>query len=261
MKTFLDFLKYNNAAPFIFLALILGAGTALATSPKLRQSVFAPEALVVSATLPVKTDTSRLLKEDLKDFDLVLRIDALTEDTASYYVSYSYRTLEVVDNAWQEVRKKGKMEISRQLLGKRDLKIYLTEQIGQVIDREITYLGEAQRVSRATDIAKKSSKYASLVGQDMKKKDVAEASTSGAASAKEDVQETKEGVTAVETETASAETLLSKEEIRDIIVAAVADFLAVDTSMPDTIEMPTEEVLAPDIDSVPDVATPEVPAS
>ncbi|MBP9728097.1 MAG: hypothetical protein KBD27_01835 [Candidatus Moranbacteria bacterium] len=239
MKRFLDFLKYNNVVPFIFLALLLGAGTALATNSQLRQSVFSPETLI-SSVAPEKTDTAKLLALNLKTLDLGLRIDTLTEDGASYYVSYSYRTWEVVEHAWQETRKTGKMDIPKALLGKRDLKTYLIEQISQVMDRELAYLGEAQAVARTTVVPKQSSKYASLVGSEVTKDDVLSArkDTASDVAVKKESKRAPGGVMTVETETQSGETVLSREEIEKIIVSAVAQFLAVETSMPSTANLP-----------------------
>lgn len=271
MKKLLDFLKYNNAVPFLFFALLLGAGTALATSPQLRQSVFAPEGAVPN-TVPEQTDTSKLLDLNIKTLDLDLRIDTLTEDGLNYYVSYSYQTWGVVDSAWQEMRKVGKMDIPKALLGKRDLKTYLIEQIGQVMDREVAYLGESQTIARETAVPKQSSKYASLVGSAVKKDDVlaVRKETAPALPVKKTSKPTASESTTVETEAGTIETTLSKEEIERIIVSAVAEFLAVDTSMPGTANpipqventlLPDEITPLPDTpeESVSEVESPLVP--
>ncbi len=258
MKKLLDFLKYNNTVPFIFLALLFGAGTVLATSPQVRQSVFSSTTSVPSATVE-KIDASKLLDLDIKKLDLDLRIDTLTEDTLNYYAAYSYETWEVVDHTWQEARKVGKMDIPKALLGKRDLKTYLIEQIGQVMDREIAYLGEAQSVAREVTIPKQSSKYASLVGSEVKKEDVLSArkSTVSDTVSKKESKSDSAGAVIVETKTGSVETTLSKQEIEKIIVSAVAEFLAVDTSMPSTANPVLQEENPPIADEP--LALPVVP--
>lgn len=243
MKSFFEFLKYNNSVPFIFLALLLGAGTALATNSQLRQSVFAPET-VVPNDVPEKADVSQLLDMNIKKFDLDLRIDTLTEDGLNYYVSYSYQTWGIVDDTWQEMRKIGKMDIPKALLGKRDLKTYLIEQIGQVMDRELAYLGEAQAIARETAVPKQSSKYASLIGSEVKKEDVLSLrnDTASEVSVKKESKPTStNSAMTLETETGSVETVLSKAEIEQIIVSAVATFLAVDTSMPGVVTRAPQE--------------------
>lgn len=263
MKKMLDFLKYNNAVPFLFFALLLGAGTALATSPQLRQSVFTPGGTIPSAA-PAQTDTSKLLDLNIKELDLDLRIDTLTEDRVNYYVSYSYQTWAVVDFAWQEMRKVGKMDIPKALLGKRDLKTYLIEQIGQVMDREIAYLGEAQTIARAVVAPKQSSGYASLVGSTVKKDDVlaVRAETASEIPVKKESKLTDSESMAIEMGSGPAKTVLSKEEIEKIIVSAVAEFLAVDMSMPSIENNPVPQVentfLPDEVTSLMD--TPEEPA-
>lgn len=263
MKKLLDFLKYNNAVPFLLFILLLGAGTALATSPQLRQSVFAPEGTVPN-TASEQTDTSKLLALNIQTLDLDLRIDSLAEDELKYYASYSYQTWGVVDYEWQEMRKVGKMDIPKALLGKRDLKTYLIEQIGQVMDREVAYLGEAQVIAREAVIPKQSSQYASLVGSAVKKDDVLalrKETTSDIPVKKESKSAPAELMT-VETAAGSVETVLSKKEIEKIIVSAVAEFLAVDTSMPD-MESPVSQAENPVMlgEPAPLSGVPEEPAS
>lgn len=257
MKSILNFLKYNNAVSFILFAILFVTGAVFASSPQLRQSVLAPKENVPVVTAPAKTDASKLLAENFKNYDLALRIDAIKEDAENYYVAYSYRTLEIRNGVWQEIRKISKMEIPKKLLGKRDLKTYLSEQIGQVIDREIAYLSESQAIIKTKSAPQKSSKYASLAGQEIDRdapseNDIAEEKNSGNVE-----QKTAEAVAeiAADEQTAS-EALLSKEEIREMIVAAVAEFLAVDTSMPEDINpVPVEEVVVP-LDVLPVVETP-----
>ena len=241
MRKILDFIKYNNAFPLIVSVVLLGTGAAFASSPELRQAVFAP-ADTGAPILPKKTDTKQLAAEDMKHFDLGLRIDAITEDAEAYHTAYSYQTLAVSGGAWQPVRKTGKMDIPKKLLGKRDLGTYLSEQIGQVIDREVAYLREAQASVRVAAAPTASSRYAGLVGQPVKKPAAGDAAsvtetdsdTSSASDASSDTTDDQE--------TVSQPTGLSDAEIRAIIVEAVAECLAVDTSMPEPIVMPADTV-------------------
>lgn len=233
MKSIINFFKYNNAFPLILFAVLLAVGSALAASTELRQAVF-PSQNSTNVSVPAavkKTDASKLLAENFKNYDLVLRIDSIKEDAENFYVVYSYRTLEIQNGVWQEIRKTGKMEISKKLLGKRDLKTYLADQIGQVIDREIAYLSEAQASIKTPPISKTSSKYAGLVGEEIergKKND-----NNVKKENENEVVPIEENVLPEEEKKMPIENVVSKEEIREMITAAVADFLAVDTSMPD----------------------------
>ncbi len=239
MRKLLDFIKYNNAFPLIVSVVLLGTGAAFAASPELRQAVFV-SADTKQSVSPKKTDTTTLTAKNLKTFDLALRIDAITEDTEAYHAAYSYQTLSVAEGKWQPARKTGKMDVPKKLLGKRDLGTYLSEQIGQVIDREVAYLREAQAAARGTAAPADSSRYAGLVGQPVKKPSAGATGTTAAADvATDDEPEKTTDDTTTET---NQPTGLSDAEIRAIIVEAVAEFLAVDTSMPDPIVLPTDPV-------------------
>lgn len=242
MKSFLDFVKYNNAFPIILSVVILGTGAVFAASPELRQTVFPSAGKTSAPTAPKKTDASKLLSEDISDFDLRLRIDTVTEDTGNYHVAYSYTTFEVVDGAWKEVRKNAKMDIPKALLGKRDLKSYLVEQIGQVIDREVAYLSEAKAAVKTKPSVEKSKEYASLSGTEIDAEARKAAEKSGSSPSVTD--EPKPSTVNEETKAATTPGVtLTKEEVNEMIVKAVSDFLAIDTSMPEPLPetLPTEE--------------------
>lgn len=231
MKAIIDFIKYNNAFPIILSVTLLGTGAAFAASPELRQSVFVPETM--EATAPMKADASKLLSADFAVYDHALRIDAIQEDAAKYAVTYSYQTFEIRGATWQESRKTKHMDIDKTLLGKRDLKSYLSLQISQVMDQEMAYLKEAQRLAGGAPTVVDSPKYAALVGQGIEKE---------ATESEQDDREEEEAAPLPEApvaeEAAPLPTDLSKEEIQKMIVAAVAEFLAIDTSMPAAAEEP-----------------------
>lgn len=226
MKAILDFIKYNNAFPVILFVTLLGTGAAFAASPELRESVFLPEATPVEA--PQKADATKLLSADVERYDAAFRIDALREDTRAYYITYSYQTFEVTGNVWQETRKTKQLEVTKDVLAKRDLKEYLSLQIQQVLAQEKEYLREAKRLASGATDQEDSSAYASLVGQNIDLSSEPEEQ-------QEDTPEEKERVVVVkaeEADTSSPDFPVSKEELQKMIVAAVADFLTIDTSMP-----------------------------
>lgn len=257
MRSLLDFIKYNNAFPIILSVVILGTGAAFAASPDLRQAIFPSSASNSVPVAPKKTDTAKLLSTDTGAFDLALRIDAITEDAQAYHVAYSYTTLEVSGGEWREVRKTGKMDAWKEILGKRDLRDYVAEQLGQVIARELAYLSEARTAATAATAPKASGNYASLVGTEIDAETPVE-------SGKNAVSDVSEGVSPDEP-AAFAGTTLTEEEINDMIVKAVSDFLAIDTGMPEPFPEPslvetpasavenTSETAEPDAgDSAPD---------
>lgn len=234
MKALLDFIKYNNAFPVILFVTLLATGAVFAASPELRESVFVPEAAPIGA--PEKADASKLLATDVEQYDPALRIDAIREDIKTYYITYSYQTFEVTGNTWQEVRKTKHLDVPKELLGKRDLKEYLSSQINQVIAQEQGYLREAKILASGASTQRDSLKYAALVGQEIEP---------SAEEEKEDVVQESGNVTEEEPAPAGVPTL-SQEEIQKMIVAAVAEFLAVDMSMPEVAESEAVETTSPE---------------
>lgn len=225
MKAFLDFLKYNNAVPFLLFVVILSAGAAFASSPKLREAVFTPSGTESTSILPKKTDISQIAGKNFETYDLRMRIDSMTENAEAYFVAYSYQTFEVLDGAWKEIRKTAKMEIPKALLGKRDLGTYIAEQAEQVIGREMAYLSEVQAsLTKGSGAKTIDGKYASLVGTDVKA--IPRATT--------DQQEESLSPESIPSPVSAPliSQIISKEEINKMIVQAVSDFLAIDMSMP-----------------------------
>ncbi len=245
----IKFLRYNNAVPIIISGMILGTGAVFATNSDLRQAVLSSSGNVQSPVQDVqKTDTTRISLENINSFDFNLKIDSITEDSKTYFVVYSYRTLNVAGGAWQEARESKKMEIPKDLLGKRDLKGYLSEQIGQVMDREVAYLSEVQTNLKKTTVPKESTQYASLVGKEIDNKknpgaDVSEgkASTQGGSGGNSDGEVGAQDALDTQGGDGQIVTVLSKKEVNDMIIAAIDDFLSVDTSMPDLQNIPTEK--------------------
>lgn len=264
MNRIIRFLKYHNAVPFTLVLIFLGVGMAFASSPELRQSVISGGQSPTPALPVKKTDTSKLIAKDLKEYDLHLRIDSLRETANAYFVAYSYQTLEVVSGSWQEVRKNAQMDIPKAMLGTRSLETYITDQAEQVIGREIAYLSEAQAGIRASSGAKSvSGDVSSLVGKSIQKGDAKDALSENTKSV--DTMRNPKAVDisgeeeAIPSATIPAE-VYSKEEVRKMIVEAVAEFLAVDMSMPDDLSVPVEAVpQVPPIESIPpDTDTPLV---
>lgn len=254
-KTIADFIRYHNATPLILVAVLLVTGVTFAATPK-GQQVFS-SSFVVTDTPPVPPDINALQKTDLKKFDPGLKIDAILEDTGNFVVRYSYRTFVIEENAWKPLTKSQELKVDKKMLGTRDLGLYLADQIGQVMDREVAYLKEVQGTWRKSIDPKTTSQYATLVGKSLDQngkefadyRPVVKTSSQPALSRVTPVTPEQAAATdivqAVEGKTPT-EILLSKKEIQDIIVAAVANFLAIETdpTVPTTVA-PTTPVIKP----------------
>ena len=241
-KTLVDFIRYHNATPLILVAVLLVAGITLAASPKGKEVLFS-DAVVVTDTSPTLLDSTALQKTDLKKLDQGLRIDAILEDAGSFIVRYSYRTFEIHENTWKPLTKSKELKVDKKFLGNRDLGIYLADQIGQVMDQEVAYLIEVQNTFKQGPGHQSSSQYTALIGKELDSNSkefvgyqpVVQAPSkpipSLVAPMTEEQSAARESIRVMDEQT-STEVLLSKKEIRDIIVSAVADFLAIEAASP-----------------------------
>lgn len=153
------FLAYHNAVPIAVAVMLLGASGAFAATN--------PEAIYTKSEKIVSVDNSYITAKDLENFTPVIQIVKVTEDAENYYVSYEIETIDIADGAWRDVVKPRTMTVARGILGEyRDLGLYVTEQLKQVVDREIMYLKEVQEIERRTLTQKViATEYAGLVGQ------------------------------------------------------------------------------------------------
>lgn len=234
MRSIVDFIKYNNAFPIILAVVLLGTGAAFAASPKLREAVLPGDTAIAQPfSVPKAADSANLLKTDIDKYDISVRIDRITETKEMFAVEYSYNTYDIVGGIWQETRKARRMEIQKVLLGKRKLTEYLSEQIGQIVHQELAYLDEVRTVAAGEDTAKpRISKYAGLVGKELS---VGDGKSSNAGEMESSDKQSSSNTNEDENvETPTQTTLgISDEKLREMIVQAVAEFLAIDTSMPE----------------------------
>lgn len=243
MRSLIHFIKYNNAFPVILAVVLLGTGAAFAASPKLREAVLsennsAPQPFVT----PKVADPTRLLQENIDTYSISVRIDNIIETKETFTVEYSYNTYDIVNGAWQETRKNRRMDVSKTLLGKQKITEYLFEQIGQIVHQELAYLNEVKKKATGNDGDKQRiSKYAGLVGKDFA---VGNGKSSVETSVIQENKKTPDSIEEDKNDDVATQTTvgISDEKLREMIVQAVADFLAIDTAMPEVTQT-TESVL------------------
>ena len=73
-----------------------------------REAVLGEEIITESGV-----DNSAILAADLDHFDFEIKINEVAEDENSYYVDYSFRTLEIQDNIWQAAQRRSSMTIDK----------------------------------------------------------------------------------------------------------------------------------------------------
>ena len=155
----LNFLQYNNAVPLTIGIMFFGAtGAFAATDP---QAIYSTEQHVISI------DNTYLASKDFSTWTPRAQITGITEDADNYYVAYAFSTIDLQDSVWQDAQKLVTLTVSKADLGPyRDLGIYVTEQLKQVIDREYGRLVETQDFERK-NISQKTvaTTYGGLIGK------------------------------------------------------------------------------------------------
>ena len=160
-KKITTFIKYNNAFIIIIAILFIASFSALAASEDLREEILGEKIVTKSGI-----DNSLLLLADLENFDLEMKILDIMEDEESYYLDYQFKTLGIQENLWQTVLRQERLEISKKALANQDLGLYVTEELGEVIDYELAYLKEVQENENKKGDTKivQETKYDGLLG-------------------------------------------------------------------------------------------------
>lgn len=169
MKRLADFLTHHNSVPITFSFLFLASGTALATSPSVRDAVIGG-----AVTKTVSIDNSAIADADLEHFDGNMTVTTVTEDEQNYYVAYQYHTFSVGGAVWKEVPKDGVLTVAKGALQDSDLREYAIEQLRQVAESDLSYLKRVQ----AAEVANGRSRplvvtsYRGLAGLAIEMKDI-----------------------------------------------------------------------------------------
>ncbi len=145
----------------------------IATTTEIVTTIIEPEELItigeekiekVRAINPIKTtktkkevDTTLILSVDLDKYDTKLQISEIKEDDENFYVAYQYLTLAVENRIWKEVIKEKNISITKKILKGKDLGLYLSEELSEVIDTEIIYLKEVQEILKLKKVKIKNS--------------------------------------------------------------------------------------------------------
>ena len=158
------FIKYNNTIPIALSVALLAAGTVAAANPDVREgvakSVYDTEETVISI------DNTYIVDKNLNSYTPEIKIVEVTEDSENYYVTYEFTTIELDDFVWQDIEVDKEMTVAKAQLGDRDLGLYVTEQLKEIIARELTRLRETQEIEeRQVSRKRVATKYKGLVGR------------------------------------------------------------------------------------------------
>jgi len=169
VRRFIHFLQYNNLVSIGFFLLFGSVSWALASNDVVRDSVYSSEQEVVSV------DNTYLLDTNLKRYDFNFRITNITEDDDQYYIIYKYNTITVIDYVWQDAEIEAELTISKKAVQGKDLGLYVAKQIGEVLNKHLTYLEQIQEKEEGNGVSVKvvTTKYKGLVGKMFDPKDQA----------------------------------------------------------------------------------------
>ncbi len=160
-RRFLYFVSYHNALPLILGFLFLSVGAAMAASPDVRDSLYN------STETTVSIDNSYIRNINLDTYTPKIQITSVEEDQLHYYVGYTLDSINVLDHSWQDVVEKRMLKVWKDNLGKRDLGLYVTSELAQVVDKEMDRLRKTQSIEKENGISQEvvSTVYSGLIGK------------------------------------------------------------------------------------------------
>lgn len=143
----------------MFSLVLLGAGSTYAATN--------PEAILGSQSEVRSADNSFIINLDVSAFNPELKVTEVKEDADSYYVAYEYHTVAPVDYVWQPALKTGSMVVSKRELEGKDLGLFVSKQLSQIVTSETTYLAGVQQRERSQGASAKvvATQYSGLVGR------------------------------------------------------------------------------------------------
>ncbi len=161
MKSLLQFIQYNNAIPIAFGILFLGAGGVLAASPAAQDAIFTASEVVRSV------DNARITSADIGALPFTLQVVGVTEDDATYHLTYTLETIALVDGVWRDVTESKSLTVAKNALSGEDFGVYAMRQLSEVRDAERSRLAKTQEIERNNGTTAKvvSTEYGGLVGR------------------------------------------------------------------------------------------------
>jgi len=138
-----------------------GFGMSYAASPAVRESVYSSKETVVSI------DNGLIVSVSLDDFDFNLKITSITEDDTNYYAVYSYQTLAIENDVWKKQQIEKIFKVNKEVLGGKDLGLYVAQELGENVDAERYYLKKVQKLEKEKGQSRKvvAVEYHGLIGK------------------------------------------------------------------------------------------------
>jgi hypothetical protein len=155
----IHFIKYNNLAVFIILAVFLAGGGVFA------QTETGQEAIGQKQHRMEGVDNALLLDFEPEKFDMDFKIENIMEDDDHFYVTYTYLDLVKGNSAWEYQIRENTRKVTKNI--KMDLGIYLGEELGEQYEARLKELTGAR--NRALETGEEKSRevveYSGLIGR------------------------------------------------------------------------------------------------
>ncbi len=156
-----DFIKYNNAVPIVLGLLFFSTSATFAATPAVRDSFYKAESQVASV------DNRYLLAVDLDSYAFSMKVTEIRQDDEYFYLTYDFKTIDVVDAVWQGTTRQSVLRISKALLRGGDLETYAESELSQVRSQEISRLNETQKREKSKGSTEKvvATVYTGIIGK------------------------------------------------------------------------------------------------
>ena len=162
LKKAINFIKYNNAALLILLAIFaLGSGVWAQTE--------AGQEFIGEKQEEIKgIDNTLLLSVDLDNYDMDFKIERIAEDDKYYFVAYTYLDLVKTDDAWEYQLNEKIRKVSLKI--KKDLGAYLAEELKEEHDARVKTLKQEQKIAleKGEETRIEVVDYSGLIGRTLK---------------------------------------------------------------------------------------------
>ncbi len=158
-KKFIHFIKYNNLAVFVMLAVFLVGGGVFA------QTEVGQDLIGEKQNRTEGVDNTLLLEAVIAEIDMNFKIERIEQDEKYYYVVYTFYDLVNENSAWQyQVREKTR-KISKK--SGKDIGVYLAEEFKEQYEDRVRFLSEKQFQAKEDGEEKKIEveEYDGLIGQ------------------------------------------------------------------------------------------------
>lgn len=158
-RKFIHFIKYNNLAVFVMLAIFLVGGGVFA------QTEAGQDFIGEKQLRQEGVDNTLLIEADIDDLDMNFKIEDIKEDAKYYYVVYTFYDLILENNSWQYQIIEKTRKVSKK--SRKDLGEFLAEEFKQQYEDRVRYLKEKQELAKDNGEEKKVEveEYDGLIGQ------------------------------------------------------------------------------------------------